>query len=239
MPERANVSGAVLGLSLLAGLLGLGWLVSNAALQIKEFERSVVVKGLSEREYTADTVIWPIQFTAASNNLEELYINVEANADSIRRYLEERGIEASEITASAPSITDKSAQQYGGGPQAEFRYTAVQTVTVYSTKVPEVMALQSSLSELGKQGIVIAGNSYESQTEYLFSTLNDVKPEMIAEATKNAREVAEKFAADSDSTLGKIKRASQGQFSISDRDKNNPHIKNVRVVSTIEYYLSD
>ena len=96
-----------------------------------------------------------------------------------------------------------------------------------------------SLSELGKKGIVFTGGDYQSQTEYLFTRLNEVKPEMVEEATREAREVAEKFAADSQSTLGKIKRASQGQFSIRERDKQNPHIKRVRVVSTVEYYLSD
>jgi hypothetical protein len=97
----------------------------------------------------------------------------------------------------------------------------------------------SSLSELGKKGIVFTGGNYESQTEYIFNRLNDIKPEMIEEATRKAREVAQKFAGDSQSTLGKIKRASQGQFSIKSRDKNNPHIKRIRVVSTVEYYLSD
>ena len=96
-----------------------------------------------------------------------------------------------------------------------------------------------SLSELGKKGIAFSNTNYQSQTEYIFSRLNEVKPEMIEEATRKAREVAEKFASDSQSTLGKIKRASQGQFSISARDKNNPQIKKVRVVSTVEYYLSD
>lgn len=96
-----------------------------------------------------------------------------------------------------------------------------------------------SLSQLGKQGIVITGGNYNAQTDYIFTRLNDVKPEMIEEATKKAREVAEKFSSDSQSSLGKIKRASQGQFSISARDRNNPHIKKVRVVSTVEYYLSD
>ena len=97
----------------------------------------------------------------------------------------------------------------------------------------------TELSVLGKQGIVIRGHDYENRTEYLFTGLNDIKPDMIEEATRNARVVAEKFAADSDSSLGKIKQARQGQFSISDRDQNNPHMKKIRVVSTIEYYLSD
>ena len=94
-------------------------------------------------------------------------------------------------------------------------------------------------SRLGKKGVVLAGNDFQNRTEYLFKRLNEIKPAMIEEATRNAREVAEKFAKDSNSRLGKIKQARQGQFSISDRDKNNPHIKKVRVVSTIEYYLAD
>jgi hypothetical protein len=97
----------------------------------------------------------------------------------------------------------------------------------------------NDLAELGKSGIAISGQDYETRTEFLFTNLNEIKPIMIEEATRNAREVAEKFAKDSGSKLGKIKKASQGQFSITDRDSNTPHIKKVRVVSTIEYYLSD
>ena len=97
----------------------------------------------------------------------------------------------------------------------------------------------NNLAELGKQGIALTGTGYQTTTEYLFTRLNEIKPSMVEEATMKAREVAEKFATDSNSRLGKIKSARQGQFSISNRDKNNPHIKKVRVVSTVEYYLSD
>ena len=99
--------------------------------------------------------------------------------------------------------------------------------------------MKKEAGELGSQGVAITGDGYEFRTEYLFTKLNDIKPEMIEEATIEARKVAQKFAEDSGSELGKIKTASQGQFSISPRDSNNPHIKNVRVVSTIVYYLSD
>jgi PHD/YefM family antitoxin component YafN of YafNO toxin-antitoxin module len=102
-----------------------------------------------------------------------------------------------------------------------------------------VREVMSSLSKLGKKGIVFTGGNYETQPDYIFTRLNEVKPEMIEEAAITAKNVTQKFAADSDSKPGKIKRASQGQFSIDPRDKNNPHIKKVRVVSTVEYYLSD
>jgi len=234
-----KTSAFLLGLFIFLGLLSLGYLLSNAVVKFKEYERSVTVKGLSEREYDADIVIWPIQFTAASNDLGDLYNNIEKNTNEIKDFLKAKGIDQAEITVSAPAITDKSASQYGDTQKAEFRYTAIQTVTVYSKNIKLIREVMNSLSELGKNGIAFSGEDYQAKTEYLFNRLNSVKPEMIEEATRNAREVASKFASDSSSTLGKIKKASQGQFSIEDRDKNNPHIKKVRVVSTVEYYLSD
>ena len=239
MQDHNRVSAVILGAFIFLGLGALGYLLGNALIEFKEYERSVTVKGLSEREYDADIVIWPIQFTAASNDLENLYGSIETSTSKIQEFLEKNGIDPQDVTVSSPAITDKSAQQYGGGTNVEFRYTAVQTVTVYSRNISGVQAVMSRLSELGKTGIVFTGSSYQSQTEYIFSRLNEVKPEMIEEATRKAREVAQKFAADSQSTLGKIKKARQGQFSITPRDKNNPHIKRVRVVSTVEYYLSD
>lgn len=238
MQRSSPTSALILGAFICAGLALLGYLGAGAAIEVKQFERSVTVKGLSEREYPADIVIWPIQFVAADNDLETLYAAVESSASEIREFLEANGLSAPEISVSAPSIVDKTAQNYGG-PRPELRYSATQSVTVYSEQVDTVRGLMSELSQLGKRGIVFTGADYAAQTEYLFTRLNDVKPGMIEEATRNAREVAQKFAADSDSRLGKIKRASQGRFSISPRDRNNPHIKRVRVVSTVTYYLSD
>lgn len=96
-----------------------------------------------------------------------------------------------------------------------------------------------TLSDLGQKGIAFSGEDYEVRTNYLFTQLNELKPAMIEEATKNARAVAEKFAQDSKSRLGKIKSAFQGQFTIENRDNSTPYIKKIRVVSTVEYYLSD
>ena len=239
MSEKNGLNFLILGVSILLGLSLLGYILGNSLIRFKQFERAVTVKGLSEREYKADIVIWPIQFTTASNDLEEMYMSIDRTNRKIREFLQGAGIESSEISVSSPAIRDKSAQQYGSQSAPEFRYTASQIVTVYSEKIDEVRKIMGDLSELGREGIVFTGENYQSQTEYLFVRLNEVKPEMIEEATRKAREVAEKFASDSKSRLGKIKRASQGQFSISPRDKNNPHIKKVRVVSTITYYLSD
>ena len=97
----------------------------------------------------------------------------------------------------------------------------------------------TTITKLGKAGITFRTSNYDNKTEYMFTKLNEIKPQMIEDATRNARLSAQKFAEDSQSKLGKIKRARQGQFSIFPRDKNTPHIKKIRIVSTIEYYLSD
>lgn len=228
-----------LGLSIFLGLAALGYLLGQAAINYRLYDRSVVVKGLSEREYAADVVIWPIQFNAADNDLKQLYLTLDQTTSTISDFLIQHGLKPEEFSVSSPAITDKSAQQYGHTARPEFRYSAFQSVTVYSNNIAAVHTIMASLSELGKKGIVFNGAGYDSRPEYLFTRLNDVKPVMIEEATRKARQVAEKFAADSDSQLGKIKKASQGQFSIYARDRNNPHIKKVRVVATIEYYLSD
>ncbi|WP_166425713.1 SIMPL domain-containing protein [Paraglaciecola sp. 20A4] len=239
MDTRGKGSALILGAFLCAGLVALGYQISHSVIEYRQFERSVTVKGLSEQEYPADIVIWPIQFTVADNSLESLYESIESNTALISDFLEERGIAETDISISAAAITDKSAQQYGGNATPTFRFTAVQTVTVYSSNIQLVRGVMGQLTELGKKGIVLNQNNYQANVEYIFTRLNEVKPKMIEEATTKAREVAQKFAKDSKSVLGKIKRASQGQFSISARDRNNPHIKKLRVVSTVEYYLSD
>jgi len=239
MNQTSKASAIILGVSLVIGMAVLGGLFRDTVLAHKRLDRSVTVKGLSEREYGADVVIWPIQFSVASNDLGQLYQSIDDQAAKVRGFLEGDGIAAAEITTAPPAITDKFAQQYNANSVPEFRYTGVQSINVYSTNIDAVRAVMGKLLQLGKQGIAFTGDQYNSRTEYLFTRLNEVKPEMIEEATRNAREVAQKFAEDSDSTLGKIRSASQGQFSISDRDRNNPHIKRVRVVSTVEYYLSD
>ena len=226
------------GFFIFLGLACLGYLLADALRTFKEYERSVTAKGLSEREQQADIVIWPIKFSSAANDLNGLYETLEANTSDIRNFLIDEGIAEDEITSGPPVITDKLAQQYNNN-QLAFRFSAFKTVTVYSDNIELVRSLISRISTLGKRGIVFSGSGYEAKPQYLFTRLNEIKPAMIEEATRSARLTAQKFATDSRSKLGKIKRASQGQFSIKDRDLNNPHIKNIRVVSTVEYYLTD
>lgn len=214
------------------------WLVKDTILEVKSMERSVRVKGLAEHEVKADTVIWPVFYRDADNDLEALVERIESKNAAIRAFLTLHGFASEELSVSAPSITDKYAQEYGQNAQG-FRYVAKSGVTVYSNSPDKVAQALSKLNELAKQGIAITKDDYQNRVEYLFTGLNDIKPQMVQEATQKAREVAVKFAKDSDSVLGKIKSARQGQFSIRDRDSNTPQIKIVRVVTSVEYYLSD
>ncbi len=221
------------------GLTSLGLTLGYALIEFKQLERTVVVKGLSEREYPADQVVWPIQYIVVGNDLKDLYEELEKNSNTIRAFLADHGLPDEDVSVGFPAITDKSVHNYGSPSAPEFRYSAANTITVLSSEVAKTREVMRALSSLGKQGIAFTGDAYQMQTEYLYTTLNDVKPDMIEEATQNAREVAEKFANDSRSKLGKIRTATQGQFSISERDTNNPQIKKLRVVSTVEYYLVD
>jgi len=235
----SNLKGSLaLGGLICLGLTLFGYQLRTSVVRFKEYERVVSVKGLSEREVPADIAVWPIHFTGATSDLTALYSKLEADTKQILAYLAAKGFEKNEITVAAPTVTDKLAQRYGGNEQVQLRYTASQAITVYSGKIDLVRSSQNDLAELGKQGIAFGGAEQQG-TEFLFTKLNDVKPAMIEEATRKAREVAERFAADSNSKLGKIRSAHQGQFTVNDRDSNTPHIKNVRVVSTVDYYLSD
>ncbi len=238
MLQNTPITALILGVCIFLGLVGLGWCLGDAARDLRSYERTVTVKGLSEREMPADIAIWPIQYTVADNDLGKLYETLDGHAQTIKSYLQQAGIKDSEITVTPPAITDKLAQVYSSSP-GEFRYSAVQTVTVYSHNVALVRQQMSDILQLGKKGIALTGNSQGQTEEYLYTQLNQIKPDMIQEATTAARAVAAKFAVDSNSQLGKIKQAVQGQFTIEPRDTNNQHIKKIRVVSTVEYYLSD
>ncbi len=239
MEKEKTLHIIIMSAALIIGLAALGLLISRSAITLNRGERTVVVKGLSEKEVPANIVIWPIAFSEASNDLTELYEQIGQKTRIIEKFLIKQGIKKNEITVSLPKIDDKFAQSYSNPDKVPYRYVSTSRVTVYSENVDGVIKAMNKLVVLGRKGITLKGQDYNARTEFIYTKLNDIKPEMIAESTKNAREVALKFAKDSDSKLGKIKRATQGQFSISDRDSSTPNIKKVRVVSTVEYYLTD
>lgn len=230
--------GLVCGICIAVGLLLLGIEIKSGLGSISSNQRTVTVRGLSEREVTANKVTWPVVSKEVGNDLPTIYANIERTNTAIMIFLKSNGISDKEISINPPQVLDLQADRYNtqGVP---FRYNVTNVVVVTSSQVDKVRQLMEKQTELLKQGIAIVAGDYQYQTTYEYTELNSIKPDMIADATKNAREAANKFAADSDSKLGKIKTASQGQFSIDDRDQYTPYIKKVRVVSTIVYYLKD
>lgn len=233
-----NNSKYIYAISFVIGCLILSIGIVKQAKTNRSFDRTVVVKGLCEKQVEADKVIWPISYKIGGNDLNNLYSEVDLKNNKIKGFLTKAGISEDEITISALNIEDNMATTYNNN--APFHYVITSVVTVCTGNIDLVLKLQNSLGDLISQGVPVGtGNSWENRTVFSFTKLNDIKPEMIEEATRNARAAAEKFAKDSHSSLGKIKTATQGQFSIEDRDSNTPHIKNVRVVTSVVYYLND
>ena len=226
------------GLLVALGLVALGITLGRSFVEIKDRDRIVTVKGLAEREVAADRVIWPLVFKEIGNDMTTIYNSVNRKTDIVCAFLKENGITDGEISVAAPQILDLRAERYSNN-DTPYRYNVTAVVTVTSSQVDKVRELIKRQADLLKLGVAIVDGDYRYNTQYEFTGLNDIKPEMIEEATRAARSAADKFAKDSDSRLGKIRRANQGQFVISDRDENTPYIKQVRVVTTIDYYLKD
>ena len=220
------------------GLALTGYFVKAGIDTLATRDRVVTVKGLAEMEVPADKVTWPLMYKSIGNDLPALYSQIEATNQKIQAFLTSKGIDAGEISINAPEIVDLQAERYSNNDKP-YRYNITTVITVTSGKVDLVRGLIASQGELLKQGIAISGGDYRYNVSYDYTSLNSIKPKMIEEATKNARAAAEKFAKDSDSKLGKIKKAYQGQFSIDDRDANTHNIKKIRVETTIDYSLED
>lgn len=216
----------ILGVFLYEGLSGLA-----------QRDREVSVRGLAEREVKADHVIWPIVYKTTGNDLQQIYADINRASKQIETFLKQNGIQAGEISTSAPQIIDLRAERYNNQDATRDRYNVTSILTVSTHQIDLARQLMSRMGELLKEGVAISAQEYGNTAQYEFTSLNKIKPQMIEEATKNAREAAEKFAKDSDSRLGKIKNATQGLFSIEDRDQYTPHIKKVRVVTSVDYFL--
>jgi uncharacterized protein len=226
--------------ALLGGLVALGmvvggWFVGDGLYRARADQRRVTVKGLAEREVRADLAVWPIVYSATADDLGVLQGRLDAAQRAIGVFLDGRGFAADERALSEPRITDQQAFQRS---QPGDRYLAEQTVTVRSSRVDDVQRALRESGELVKAGVAMI-RSYEYQTQFFYTQLDAVKPEMIAEATRDARRAAEQFAEDSGSRVGAIRTAQQGFFSIDDRDPFSPDWKRIRVVTTVEYFLVD
>jgi hypothetical protein len=234
---QSSLSSAILGGAVALGLAVGGYFIGHGLLKARSSERFVTVKGLAEREVKTDLAIWPLVFAVTADDLVTLQSRADDSARKIRAFLE-RDFQGEPVSVSAPRVQDREAQGVMREQANLSRYVAEVTVTLRTSRVDAVKAALERSGELVKQGVAIVQN-YEARTDYLFTELDQIKPEMIAAATKDARHAAEQFASDSGSQVGAIRHAQQGYFTVEDRDPFSPEFKKIRVVTTVEFFLLD
>lgn len=232
---RSILSAALL---LALGLGAAGYLVGGMHARGVEARRYVEVKGLAEREVPADLGVWALTITATGDALEPLQREIDEQARRLEAFFGERGFGDEETARGITNVEDAYATNRGG-QRPPTRYVARADFTVRTTDVDRLRDALAASASLLAEGVLVQSKNAWRPVEYAFTGLNDLKPAMIEEATRNAREVAEKFAEDSDAEVGKIRYARQGLFSISDRDATTPEVKTVRVVSTVQFSLED
>lgn len=198
-----------------------------SAKNFSEQGKYVEVKGLSEKIVKADTAIWSMTFEVKSNSIDALYADTERNISSIKAFLKQKGFEESEISVAPTNIYQDTYKD------AAFRYNSTNQVAIYTKKVDLAKATSNQTLSLVKAGVVLSQNAISFE----FSDLNSVKPEMLAEAIKNARETAAQFAQNSGSNLKGVSRGNQGVFDITDKDPGSPEYKKIRLVSTLRFLL--
>ncbi len=230
MKENRILASALIAL----GIVCMGWLMKAGIDNFANKDRKVTVKGLAEREVPADKVTWSIGTKVTGNDLPQLYESINSQTDKIKRFLQQNGLDEKEITVNPPTISDLEAREWGDNNK-NFRYIVSTNITVATSKVAEVNKAIFKQAELLKQGVAL-DSSYPN---YEYASFQQMKPEMMSEAIKNAQKTAEQFAEASESKLGKIQTAGQGQFEIENRDENTPYIKKIRVVTTVTYSLDD
>lgn len=239
--ERPWIGWAALALGVALG----GWFIGRGWTAARTVERYVSVKGVAEREVTADLALWPFQIVATGNDLGRTQAEIDRSIRAILAFLTRHGVDTAGAELQGLQVTDRLAQDFREGPDASARFVVQQLMMVRSMEPATVQAASQRMGELVGAGVVLQSGSGwgPARPVFLFRSLNDIKPAMIAEATAAARAAAEEFARDSESRLGGIRQASQGVFVILPRDQapgvneaDQLH-KTVRVVSTVDYYL--
>lgn len=246
--ERIGAATIVAGLAVAAGLAGGGFLVGKGIAGFKSDVRVVTVKGLVEREVRADEATWRLSFRRAGNALPELYAALQADRAAVVAFLHERGFADAELEIQPTRAADKLAQDYTDGREApRLRYVLSTGVVVRTRNVEAVRAATGATDALVKAGVLVdTGENGIANPRYAVSRFNELRPRLLADATRNARATATQFAADSGAVVGRIVSANQGNIQIfgSDgHDESAPYAptstpdKKIRVVSTFEFAL--
>jgi len=241
MPDQLrHITTLVAAVVIAVGVAAAGKFAGEGFRQGRAADRYVTVKGLAERTVTADLAVWSIRVTATGGDLGAVQAKVDQSVDALTVFLIGEGLPKETLERGWIEVNDLMANPYRPEGADKARYIIAQTVTVRTTEVDKVRTASARTGELVKLGVVF-GN--DGGPTYAFTGLNDIKPEMIAEATKSARAGAEQFAADSGSSVGAIRQANQGIFAIGPRPGTGTTLgdteieKLVRVVSTVEFFL--
>jgi hypothetical protein len=245
-PKCAHLTMLVSAVLIAAGLGFAGYMASEGLKQFRSADNFVTVKGLAQQDVEADLVIWPIKHTATGADLPATQQIVEENTQKTIAFLKSEGLTDADIVTRKIEVTDLLAQAYRPDNAATSRFIVSETVIVRTQNINAVDKASANIGDLLKQGVSLVRDPNGGSTgypEYVYTKLNDIKPAMIAEATKNARESAAQFASDSGTEVGGIREAWQGVFEIMPRDSSNGYqerqerYKTVRVVSTLKFYL--
>jgi hypothetical protein len=210
------------------------FIFSGAVGKIRQGPRTVSVRGLSERQVEADLALWSVTANATANSLPEIYQQIKTSQDRLKQYFINKGFSPEELSVKQPSINDRQAQIYGEFRANQQRYIAEFGILIKSDRISTVKTAIENIGELVGESVSLASND----VQYIYTKLNEIKPEMIEEATTEARKAAEKFAKNSKSRIAGIKTAQQGLFTIEPIHYFTQDIKKVRVVTNLEYFLN-
>lgn len=213
-----------------------GFFIAHGLTDSRQYTRFVQVKGLAERVVKSDEAIWTLNIKLVNSNLPALYQAIDEVQGKTRQFLVKQGFKENEISMNPIAFTDNQSVSYNQN-QGMPRYSADTGLTVSTNNVDQVAAAVQKTGDLVQQGFVVTA----SNVLYRYSDLNSIKPEMLEKATQSAHEAAQSFAKDAEASLGEIRRAMQGLFTISDAnssyDSGTAIMKKVRVVTTVEYQL--
>jgi hypothetical protein len=231
-----RLSTIISALLIALGLATAGYFIGTGISERGAGRRIISVKGLSEREVPASVATWTIGYSANGNDLNEINKKLADSTKAVVAFLKEAGFAEADLAVQPPSLQDTTmeAREKDVPPPPE-RYKAYQSVLLRTSKVDLIKPALASASNLMVSGVLLSG---KSDPNYLFNQVNEIKPGMIQEATKNARIAAEQFSRDSQTTLGKLRNATQGWFQIENRDAATPERKVVRVVVDVEYEIN-
>jgi hypothetical protein len=238
----------ILGLCLLVGLAAGGYFIGRGATRFKADARTVTVKGLVEREVKSDQAVWTLKVRRASDDLKDAHAKIGADREAVIAFLKKQGFKDEELARQPAHTLDKLAREYGQNQNERFRYVVTASVEVRTANVDLVRSSVGATEELLKSGVVLDGEAEgrPANPRYVVSKFNELRPELLAEATKNARKIAEQFASDSGARVGNIRSANQGSIQIFGTDGNDESApysptstpaKKIRVVSTFEFEL--